>query len=153
MDDATLYSQPQHSPFTHRRHWGKVMAAAIGIVTVVLLLFELFVYDPNGQPDLILLGVIFPVVLLAIPLGYTFRWVSIPLLYVVMLLGFVPLGLWIRENGPVMESPGNDPFVIIHGLLHFSLRNHDLIEFESWFSRFWIFGGSLLGGLHLVLVL
>lgn len=48
---------------------------------------------------------------------------------------------------------GFDSFAIIHGLLHFSLRNHDLVEFDSWFSRFWIYGGSLLAGLHLVLVL
>jgi hypothetical protein len=55
-----------------------------------------------------------------------------------------------------MEFPafqlGVDLFAIVHGLLHVGLRNHPLIEFESWFSRFWIFGGSLLGGLHLALV-
>jgi len=48
---------------------------------------------------------------------------------------------------------GVDSFAIVHGLLHFWFRNHPLIEFDSWFSRVWIFGGSLLGVLHLVLVL
>jgi hypothetical protein len=46
-----------------------------------------------------------------------------------------------------------DSFAIVHGLLHFGFRDHPLIEFDSWFSRVWIFGGSLLGVLHLVLVL
>ena len=46
-----------------------------------------------------------------------------------------------------------DAFAIVHGLLHFGFRNHPLIAFDSWFSRVWIFGGSLLGVLHLVLVL
>ena len=45
-----------------------------------------------------------------------------------------------------------DTFAVVHGLLHFALRTHPLLEFDSWFSRFWIFGGSLLGALHLVLV-
>jgi hypothetical protein len=48
---------------------------------------------------------------------------------------------------------GIDSFAVVHGLLHFWFRNHPLIEFDSWFSRVWIFGGSLLGALHLVLVL
>jgi len=48
---------------------------------------------------------------------------------------------------------GVDAFAIVHGLAHFGLRNHPLIEFDSWFSGFWIVGGSLLGALHLVLVL
>jgi hypothetical protein len=56
-----------------------------------------------------------------------------------------------------IESPafqlGFDAFAIVHGLLHFGLRNHPLVEFDSWFSRVWIFGGALLAGLHLVLVL
>lgn len=46
-----------------------------------------------------------------------------------------------------------DAFAIVHGLLHLGLRNHPRIAFDSWFSRFWIFGGSLLGVLHLLLVL
>jgi hypothetical protein len=55
-----------------------------------------------------------------------------------------------------MELPafqlGFDSFAIVHGLLHFGLRNHSLVEFDNWFSRVWIFGGSLLGALHLILV-
>jgi hypothetical protein len=56
-----------------------------------------------------------------------------------------------------VESPdlrlGIDLFAIVHGLVHLGLRNHPLIDFDSWFSRLWIFGGALLGGLHLVFVL
>jgi hypothetical protein len=48
---------------------------------------------------------------------------------------------------------GVDSFALVHGLLHFGFRNHPLIAFDSWFSRFWIFGGSLLGVLHLVVAL
>lgn len=48
---------------------------------------------------------------------------------------------------------GVDSFAVVHGLLHFGLRDHPLIEFDGRFSRFWIFGGSLLGVLHLALVL
>jgi len=46
-----------------------------------------------------------------------------------------------------------DSFAIVHGLLHLGLRDHPLIEFDSWFSRFWILGGAPLGALHLSLVL
>jgi hypothetical protein len=55
-----------------------------------------------------------------------------------------------------IDSPafqiGFDAFAIVHGFLHLGLRNHPLVEFDSWFSRVWIFGGSLLGGFHLILV-
>jgi hypothetical protein len=46
-----------------------------------------------------------------------------------------------------------DSFAIVHGLLHFGLRNHPLVEFESWFSRFWIISGTVLGAVHLTTVL
>lgn len=56
-----------------------------------------------------------------------------------------------------LESPAFqlviDTFAIVHGFLHFGLRNHPLIAFDSWFSRAWIYGASLLGVLHLILVL
>jgi hypothetical protein len=48
---------------------------------------------------------------------------------------------------------GLDSFAIVHGLVHLVLRNHPLVEFDSAFSRVWIFGGALLGALHLALVL
>ena len=48
---------------------------------------------------------------------------------------------------------GVDSFAFAHALVHLRLRNHPLVEFGSWFSRFWIYGGALLGVLHLVLVL
>jgi hypothetical protein len=55
-----------------------------------------------------------------------------------------------------LESPlfrvGVDSFAVVHGVLHLALRNHPLVSFDSWFSRGWIVGGSVLGGLHLALV-
>jgi hypothetical protein len=60
--------------------------------------------------------------------------------------------LLVYAESPVFQL-GVDSFAIVHGLLHLGLRNHPLIEFDSWFSRFWIVGGSLLGGFHIVLVL
>ncbi|WP_396613524.1 DUF6713 family protein (plasmid) [Haloferax sp. S1W] len=48
---------------------------------------------------------------------------------------------------------GFDVFAIAHGIVHFGLRNHPLVAFENWFSRIWIFGGSLLGVTHLLFVL
>jgi len=60
--------------------------------------------------------------------------------------------LLVYAESPVFQL-GVDSFAIVHGFLHLGLRNHPLIEFDSWFSRFWIVGGSLLGGLHIVIVL
>ena len=48
---------------------------------------------------------------------------------------------------------GFDGFAIVHGILHLAFRNHPLVEFDNWFSRFWIFGASLLGFLHLLFIL
>jgi hypothetical protein len=56
-----------------------------------------------------------------------------------------------------LESPtaqvAVDTFAIIHAGVHFGLRNHPLVAFGGLFSRFWIYGGALLGALHLVFVL
>jgi hypothetical protein len=56
-----------------------------------------------------------------------------------------------------LESPTAriviDSFAIIHAGVHFGLRNHPLVAFGGLFSRFWIYGGALLGALHLVFVL
>jgi hypothetical protein len=57
----------------------------------------------------------------------------------------------------LLESPSFqlafDVFAVVHGVVHLLLRTHPLVEFDSWFSRFWIYGASLLGALHLALVL
>lgn len=58
--------------------------------------------------------------------------------------------LW-SLDAPVVQI-GLDAFAVVHGLLHLALRDHPLLDFEGWFSRVWIFGGALLGGLHLALV-
>jgi hypothetical protein len=46
-----------------------------------------------------------------------------------------------------------DAFAIVHAGVHFGLRNHPLVAFDSPFARVWIYGGGLLGALHLGLVL
>ncbi len=48
---------------------------------------------------------------------------------------------------------GFDAFAVVHGLLHLALRNHPRLAFDGWFSGAWIYGGSLLGGLHLLVLL
>ena len=48
---------------------------------------------------------------------------------------------------------GFDLFMVFHGFLHLVFRNHPAINFDSWFSRVWIYGGSLLGALHVLTVL
>lgn len=57
--------------------------------------------------------------------------------------------LWYGES-PAFQM-GVDVFMIVHWLLHLGLRNHPTIQFESWFSRFWIVGGASLGAFHLLL--
>lgn len=46
-----------------------------------------------------------------------------------------------------------DLFLIVHAGLHFGLRNHKHVNFDNWFSWLWIYGGALLGMLHLSLLL
>jgi hypothetical protein len=58
----------------------------------------------------------------------------------------------VYASSPVFQI-GFDVFAIVHLLLHLGLRNHPLIEFDSWFSWVWILGASLLGALHLLYVL
>lgn len=48
---------------------------------------------------------------------------------------------------------GFDIFLIIHAGLHWMLRNHPKINFNNWFSRLWIYGGALLGVVHLILII
>lgn len=45
-----------------------------------------------------------------------------------------------------------DIFLIVHGGLHLLLRNHRLIAFDTWFSWIWIYGGALVGMIHLMLL-
>lgn len=47
---------------------------------------------------------------------------------------------------------GFDIFLILHAGIHWLLRNHPMIKFNSWFSRLWIFGGALLGAIHIILL-
>ena len=59
--------------------------------------------------------------------------------------------LWNLHSYPFQV--GLDIFLIIHAGVHWILRNHPLVTFNNWFSRIWIFGGALLGALHLLLLL
>jgi hypothetical protein len=45
-----------------------------------------------------------------------------------------------------------DIFLVVHGGLHLLLRNHRLIAFDTWFSWLWIYGGALIGLVHLLLL-
>lgn len=62
----------------------------------------------------------------------------------------VPLFVWIvwRWQLPSFQL-GFDIFLVLHAVAHFVLRNHPWVNFDSVFSRFWIYGGAALGLLHL----
>ena len=66
----------------------------------------------------------------------------------------VPLAIWIFL---VWQNPSFqfwfDIFLVAHGLVHWLLRNHSKVKFNNAFSRIWIFGGALIGLIHLNLVL
>ena len=59
--------------------------------------------------------------------------------------------LWNLQSYPFQI--GLDIFLILHAAIHWVLRNHPLVTFNNWFSRIWIFGGALLGTVHLFLLL
>jgi len=62
----------------------------------------------------------------------------------------VPLFVWIGLNWQVEAFQiGFDLFMVAHAAVHWLLRHHPLITFDSWFSRLWIFGGAFLGIIHL----
>lgn len=44
-----------------------------------------------------------------------------------------------------------DLFLIFHAGLHFVLRNHPGLNFNSSFSRFWIYGAAILAMSHLII--
>ena len=56
-----------------------------------------------------------------------------------------------------LDSPsfrlGVDAFLLVHAGLHLALRDHPQLDFDDWFSGVWIYGGALLGALHLFLSL
>jgi len=58
--------------------------------------------------------------------------------------------LWNLESARLQA--GVDIFLIVHAVIHWFLRGHPLISFDSWFSRLWIFGGAILGAVHLLLL-
>lgn len=51
------------------------------------------------------------------------------------------------------DSPGFqrgfDVFAVAHAGAHLALRDHPKVDFDTWFSKLWIYGGALLGALHL----
>lgn len=65
----------------------------------------------------------------------------------------IPLFVWIAQNLMVPSFQiGFDLFVIAHAAVHWLLRNHAKINFNNWFSRFWIFGGAVLALCHLAIL-
>lgn len=61
------------------------------------------------------------------------------------------LVLWFLES-PLLQV-GVAGFALLHGILHFLLRTHPLLAFESWFSWLWIVGAAALAALQLAFVL
>lgn len=45
---------------------------------------------------------------------------------------------------------GFDSVLILHALVHWAGRNHPLIDFNNRFSSVWVYGGAVIGVLHLV---
>ncbi len=65
----------------------------------------------------------------------------------------IPLFVFTIWNLPLFWfQVGFDMFLIIHAGLHRVLRNHPEIKFNNWFSQVWIFGGALLGTIHIALL-
>ena len=66
----------------------------------------------------------------------------------------IPLFVWIlwNLNDPQFQL-GFDLFLLIHAGLHWFLRNYPAVDFNNWFSRFWIFGGAGFGAAHIWLLL
>lgn len=71
--------------------------------------------------------------------------------YCIFTAAHMPLFALIMWNvQSYLFQTGLDLFLIFHASLHWMLRNHPLVKFNDGFSRFWIFGGAVLGILHLV---
>lgn len=65
----------------------------------------------------------------------------------------IPLFMFILWNLPSTGFQiGLDIFLIIHAGLHWVLRKHPKVTFNNGFSRVWIFGGALMGVIHLALL-
>jgi hypothetical protein len=72
--------------------------------------------------------------------------------YRIFIAAHVPLFVLIIWNMPSSSfQTAFDLFLIFHAVLHWALRNHPKIKFNDRFSQFWIFGGALLGAIHLVM--
>ena len=64
-----------------------------------------------------------------------------------------PLLVWILASSS--DRPfqiGMDIFLILHAVAHTVLRNHPLIRFNTRFSQFWIYGGTVAAIAHLFTV-
>ena len=65
----------------------------------------------------------------------------------------IPLFIYVIWNAHLSRFQiGVDIFLIVHAGLHWALRNHALLKFNNNFSRLWIFGGALLGIIHIGLL-
>jgi len=65
----------------------------------------------------------------------------------------IPLFVFILWNVSLLWFQiGFDIFLIIHAALHVILRQHPQITFNNGFSRLWVFGGALIGFVHLIVL-
>lgn len=55
-----------------------------------------------------------------------------------------------NPNTRLLSRTSISLFLIIHGVLHALFMDHPAYEFSSTVSNFLIFGGSILGGIHLL---
>ena len=62
----------------------------------------------------------------------------------------IPLFVFIMWNlGASWFQVVFDSVLMVHALVHWTGRNHPRISFNNGFSRVWIFGGAMVGVLHL----
>jgi hypothetical protein len=79
--------------------------------------------------------------------------ISDEIAYRIFTAAHLPLFIFILWYAKVSAfQTGMDIFLIIHAGLHWFLRHHPKITFNNGFSRLWIFGGSVFGTLHLILI-
>ena len=77
--------------------------------------------------------------------------------YITFVAGHIPIFavlMWLTGHPSTIVKwrtrVGIDAFLIAHAGLHWLLSDHHLYQFDASFSKFLIFGGGLVGMLHLV---
>lgn len=75
-----------------------------------------------------------------------FLWAHVPL-FALLVAALSSLNMKIRHNTQL----GFSIFLVVHSILHVVFMQHEKYEFESLSSNILIFGGGLLGALHIVM--